>query len=64
VNCYSSRMQHLQPLSPECCWWMKHASHGIEFWTLVTTMHGMMKIHIPFEKRYSSSSLQKMIGWE
>jgi hypothetical protein len=42
-NDYCGGMLRLQHFSAECCWWTKHASHGMGFSILVTSTHGLMK---------------------
>jgi hypothetical protein len=58
ANGYCSRMQRIQPFSAKCCCWMKHASHRMGFLILVTSTHGLMKIHIPLKKHDFNSSFQ------
>lgn len=53
-NCYK--------LSVSDTWRMLHMDWG--FKVLVSHTHGMMKIHIPFKKHSTDSSLQYMLQWE
>lgn len=49
-------------LSVADTWRMLHMEWG--FKVLVSNTHGMMKIHIPFKKCNTNSSLQYMLQWE
>lgn len=57
ANGYYSRMQHLDPFSAKCCWWMKHASDRMGFWILIGSTYGLKKVHIPFKKPDSPSAV-------
>lgn len=61
ANGHNSGMQLLQPSSTKCCWRMKYASHRIRFWKLITSTHGLMKIHNPF-KKHNYNCFKRLTG--